>query len=283
MNKELGIIKKLDIRQVWKNETNDFTPWLVEEENIERLSQAIGIELEVENTEVPVGPYYAYILARNTMTEQYVVIENYLDKINHDHLGKAITYAAVLDAKAVVWIAREFTEEHKKAIDWLNNNSTEDISYFGVVLELWQIDDSKPAVQFNVISSSSQTFKKSTITKSKKDLSEVKLLQLDFWTDFRNKLAGTKMIPSVGSPGARYWYNVPLGRSGIHLSNFTNTFDNVIGIRVYMSHRYNAKVALQQLLEQQDDIEKEIREKLLWDPNPTALDKTIVLRKKANI
>src|SRR3989339_515114 len=123
MEQELGNLKKINIRKYFPSESSDFTPWLASEENIAKLGSSIGIELEVENTEVSVGPYSADILAKDIGTGKYVVIENQLEKTNHDHLGKAITYASVLDASAIIWIANEFTEEHKKALDWLNDHT----------------------------------------------------------------------------------------------------------------------------------------------------------------
>ena len=111
---ELGILKTVAPRQKWINEARDFTPWL--SNNIEELGSALGLELEVENIEVAVGPYSADILAKDTGTGQYVVIENQLEKTNHDHLGKSITYASVLDASTIIWVATDFTPEHKKLL-----------------------------------------------------------------------------------------------------------------------------------------------------------------------
>ncbi len=89
MTRELGIMRQVDVREQWPNEARDFTPWLAEEDNIALLGDALGIELAVEDTEVFVGPYSADILARDTASGNYIVIENQLGKTNHDHLGKA--------------------------------------------------------------------------------------------------------------------------------------------------------------------------------------------------
>src|SRR5690554_541925 len=151
---DFGILKTLPPRLKWNNEARDFTPWL--SNNISELNKALGLELEVENTEVAVGPYSADILAKDTGTGQYVVIENQLEKTNHDHLGKAITYASVLDASTIIWIATDFTEEHKKALDWLNDHTSDQISIFGVQVELWQIDNSNAALRFNIVSKPNQ-------------------------------------------------------------------------------------------------------------------------------
>jgi hypothetical protein len=138
----LGKIQVVPLRSIWKNEAQDFTPWLAD--NIDDLGEALGLELEYEDKEVSVGPYSADILAKDAGTGKYVVIENQLEKTNHDHLGKCITYSAVLDASAVIWIASDFTEEHKKALDWLNDHTSEEIAFYGVKLELQQISF-KPA------------------------------------------------------------------------------------------------------------------------------------------
>ncbi|MHC2464878.1 hypothetical protein [Bradyrhizobium embrapense] len=124
---------------------------VAQEENIAKLSNEIGLELQVDRIEVPVGPYWAYILAKQSRGG-YVVIENQFGKTDHDHLGKIITYAATLGATAIVWIAERFTDEHKKAIEWLNEHTSVDLSMYAVEIELWQIDGSKPAVRFNVLS-----------------------------------------------------------------------------------------------------------------------------------
>jgi hypothetical protein len=105
----LGVLKNLKLRSVWGNEEHDFTPWLAKEDNMAELSSAIGLELQVERTEVSVGPYYADILAKDAGAG-YVVIENQFGKTNHDHLGKLITYGATLGVSAVVWVAEEFTD-----------------------------------------------------------------------------------------------------------------------------------------------------------------------------
>lgn len=279
MTDALGDLKLLDVREIWPNEAEDFTPWLAREENIALLGLALGLELEVENTEVAAGSFSADILARDTGSGAYVVIENQLGRTNHDHLGKAITYAAVLGAKTVVWVAPQFTDEHKKALDWLNDNSSDEISFFGVQPELWKIDESKPAIRFNILSRPTKV----AIRKPGTELTEVRKLQLEWWTTFRDALQNSKEVPSVQSPRAQYWYNVALGRSGIHLSNIANTFDHKIGVRVYLRNKYNADLALAQLQESKEEIEREIGAPLLWNPNPDTMDKIIGVYRDADI
>lgn len=278
MKQDLGEIKKVKVRKHWPNEQSDFTPWLAEEEHIKKLGDAIGLELEVENIEVAVGPYSADILAKDVGTGSYVVIENQFGKTNHDHLGKLITYGSVLDASAIVWLAEEFTEQHHRALDWLNDHTEDELGFFGVVLELWQIDDSRPAIRFNVVSRPASAGSKAAITKASQGMSETKKLQLEFWTLFAKRLKERKVVSSTQTPSPRYWFNVSLGHSGFSLSNIANTFDNRIGIRLYMRSNV-AEQALVQLEQQRAEIEEEIGEKLSWNPNPKNRDKIIALHR----
>jgi len=282
MPDKLGALASVEVRSFWSNEASDFTPWLAHEENLALLGKAVGLELEVEHTEVAVGPYAADIVARDSATGSYVVIENQLAKTDHDHLGKALTYAAVLGAKTVVWLAVDFTDEHRKALNWLNDNSSEDIAFYGVQLELWSIDGSAPAVRFNVVSRPTELARQVISSKSG-ELSENRKLQLEWWTAFRDALLAQKVVPSAQSPRPQYWYNVALGRTGIHLSATANTFDKRIGVRVYMMSKYGGGSALQQLLEARDAIEKEIGAPLVWDPNPEATDKVIAVYRDADL
>lgn len=272
---ELGILKTVTPRQKWNNEARDFTPWLAN--NISELNKALGLELEVENTEVSVGPYSADILAKDTGTDNYVVIENQLEKTNHDHLGKAITYASVLDASMIIWIATEFTEEHKKSLDWLNDHTNDEISFYGVQLELWQIDESKAALRFNVISKPNQAVRQAARSKANEDLSDKRKFQFDFWSKFKEKLAKTKKIPSLQTPRPQYWFDVTLGKSYIHISNTCNTDDNTVGVRNYIGNKI-ADTMLPFLESKKDEIESSIGQKLIWNPNPDNRDKVIILQ-----
>lgn len=278
----LGSMRKVNVRKVWPNEQHDFTPWLSQEENIAKLADALGLELEVENTEVAVGPYSADILAKDLGNDRYVVIENQFGKTNHDHLGKLITYSSVLDASAIVWLTEEFTEEHQKALDWLNDHTTDEISFYGVVLELLQIDESRPAVRFNVVSRPTEIVRQAAVAKASDKLTDTRKLQLEFWTAFRERLVAAKVVSSTHTPRPQYWYDVALGRAGIFLSNTANTYENRIGLRVYLSNKV-ADMALAQLLPQREAIEAEITEKLAWNPTPEKRDKIIALYRDATL
>ena len=118
---KLSKIEKISLRECWQNEASDFTPWLASEDNITLLADALGMnELEVKGQEEHVGPFRADILCVDPGTDKYVLIENQLEKTDHNHLGQILTYAAGLDAVTIIWVAERFTEEHRATIDWLN-------------------------------------------------------------------------------------------------------------------------------------------------------------------
>lgn len=146
----LGKIKNVQLKDIWNNDLSDFTTWL--SENLEKIESSVGLDLEYRAKDISVGTFSVDILARDVATDKYVIIVNQFEETNYDHLGKFITYASVLDASSVIWIASDFNEEHKKALDWLNDNISNKINFYGIKVELFQIDDSKPAVSFNVIS-----------------------------------------------------------------------------------------------------------------------------------
>ena len=102
MKKDLARLQRVDLRDFWRDEAREFTPWLAQAVNLQLLSDAIGIELELVATESSVGPFKADIIAQESGTDDKIVIENQLERTDHDHLGKLITYASGHDAKAVV-------------------------------------------------------------------------------------------------------------------------------------------------------------------------------------
>ena len=170
------------------------------------------------------------------------------------------------------------TEEHKKALDWLNDHTTDEIAFYGVKIELIQIDNSNPAIQFNVKSSPNEVVRQATKRKEQGELSEAKKLQLDFWTEFKEKLRETGKIGSLQTPRPQYWFDVALGKSGINLSNTFNTWENIIGVRVYISNKV-ADEWLPYFENHKEEIETKIGSKLEWNPNPDNKDKVIVLTK----
>lgn len=146
---DLGTIERVSLRTVWPHEEHNFSRWLAE--NLDKLGEALGLDLEFREREAPVGPFSLDVLAHDRGSDRPVIIENQLEATNHTHLGQLLTYAAGYDPYAVVWLTREFQDEHRQALDWLNQRTGEDTAFFGVVVEAWKIDNSRPAPHFRLV------------------------------------------------------------------------------------------------------------------------------------
>ena len=149
---ELGTLERIDARKVWTHEAHDFTPWL--KEHIDLLGEALGLDLDLVESEVAVGPFAADLVAKDVSHDRWVVIENQLEATDHSHLGQLLTYGAGLDNEAAVfvWISPDFRDEHRAALDWLNEHSDEESLFFGVVIELLKVDCSLPEPNFRLVS-----------------------------------------------------------------------------------------------------------------------------------
>lgn len=146
---EFGEITNVPMNAIWEHEERHFTPWLAQ--NISKLGDALGgMQLEVEQTEVYAGNFQLDIKARDVATNKTVVIENQIYKTDHKHLGQLITYASFFKAEIIIWISQEITEEHRSAIDWLNNSTHENIQFYAVEANIIKIDDSRPALNFKL-------------------------------------------------------------------------------------------------------------------------------------
>jgi hypothetical protein len=275
----LGRLISVDPRSYWENEASHFTPWLANEDNLALLGDTIGIELELESVEKDVGPYRADIVCRDTATDTLVLVENQLERTDHKHLGQVLMYGAGLNAVTIVWIADQFTDEHRATLDWLNEITDEDINFFGLEIELWKIGDSPLAPKFNVVSMPNDWIKfGSSGHAAKKEITPTKQLQLEYWGAFRDYITTNSTIIKPRKPLPQHWYNFAIGRSKFRLQTFANTVQNRIGVELVMTGPY-AKPHYYLLEEQKDEIEAELGFPLMWRELPTKIASRLTLRK----
>jgi hypothetical protein len=274
MEKILGRLEKVDLRDFWLSEAGDFTPWLAEDANIALLGDAIGLELEVEAQEKNVGPFRADILCKDVSTDHWVLIENQLERTDHAHLGQLITYGAGLNAVTIVWISAKFTEEHRAALDWLNEITDERFNFFGLEVELWQIGDSLAAPKFNIVSKPNEwtrTVSGAAKSAQQGELSKGKQLQLEFWEGFREHLGSLDPPLVATKPLPQTWMTIQLGRSGTklvaiasHYNNEKQTYDiGELRAQVELIGQ-NAQAFYALLLRDKESIELDFGEALHW-------------------
>lgn len=259
---ELGTLHKVkDLRSVWKNEAYDFTTWLAKEKNLAILSEEIGIDMEVIDTEVPTGSFSADILAVESGSDNKIVIENQLEKTDHDHLGKIITYASGHDAKVIIWIVKEVREEHRQAVDWLNDHTDSEINIFLCRIELWKIDNSKVAPKFQIISSPnnwSKTFKRST----NNEYSATQMLQYSYWEQLSYEIDENYPELKSHNPYPQNYYNLYLEKHLAHISLIVNTVKRSLTTQIWIDDNNDL---FDFLYEFKDEIENEIGHGLTWE------------------
>ena len=282
---KLGRFERVDLRDIWETEDRDFTPWLAQDQHMEILSDAIGMELEVEAQEKEVGPFRADILCRNTADDSWVLIENQIEKTDHRHLGQLMTYAAGLQAVTIVWVAAKFTEEHRASLDWLNKITGDGFHFFGLEVELWRIDDSIPAPKFNIVSKPnnwSKSISSAAQRLSEQPMTDTKIMQLQYWRDLSAYLGETSSNLRPQEPRAQHWYNFSIGRSGVKMTALLNTKENRIGAEICMFAEDSSKAFFHLLQNDKDQIEAEVGEPMIWKELPDKIASRIVLYRQCD-
>lgn len=259
MANKLGQLIKVELRDVWKHEASNFTRWLAEEENIALLSEAIEIEIENVKENAKAGRYNVDILAQETTTEKKIIIENQLEMTDHKHLGQLITYASGHEAEIIIWIVDDYREEHKQAVDWLNNSIGGKVNFFLIQVEVWQIGKSPKAPKFNIISEPNNW---KNVLKVPSDFSDLKLMQQDFWEKFKDYTMKANSPLRLGRKARpQHWYNISYGTSQAHISLSVNSKYKYIGVEIYLPH---SKKLYEHYYKNKRKIEKELGFKLDW-------------------
>ena len=258
---KLGKLEEVDIRELWKHEQYDFSEWLSKNENIELLNNEIGLTLTDIQKEVFVGTYRCDLVAKDEATGIKVIIENHLEATNHDHLGKLITYASGLDANVVIWIVKEAREEHRSAIEWLNNKTTNELSFFLMEIRAYKIGDSLPAPKFVVVEKPNDFVKIVNTGVDSGELSKAQAERLIFWNRFNEVLILRNKPFNVRKATTDHWYSVALGTSEAHIEVTLVNKTNSIGIEVYIRENKNL---FDKLFTVSEEIENELGFSVDW-------------------
>jgi len=274
--RNLGQLEAVNLRQVWTNEATGFTPWLAEEANLKLLGDAIGADLVLEKQEQNVGPFRADILCKDMASEQWVLIENQIERTDHVHLGQIITYAAGLHAVTIVWVASRFTDEHRAALDWLNEITEDRISFFGLEVELWRIGDSLPAPKFNMVSKPNEFVKGVTAARNQPSKGNEKYIP--YWQAFKECAEEHSKVLRPMKPLPQYWTNISIGRTGFLLRAMAGMRDRYIMVDLVMLTDPD-KEQIRALQVHRDRIDGKIPG-LIWNEKPGKKESAIEIRKQ---
>lgn len=204
----IGRIQRVGLREVWSHEALDFTTWL--EENVDVLAEATGLRLSGVEREQSAGSFSVDLIAEDE-DGRAVVIENQLEKSDHDHLGKLLTYLVAIEARGAVWIVADPRPEHVGVIAWLNESSSAD--FYLLKLEAIRIGDSEPAPLLTQIVGPSEETRK--VGQTKKEMAERERMRYRFFEGLLDHAKSKTQLHANISPGTRGSVTAGAGIAGV--------------------------------------------------------------------
>ena len=263
---EFGKLTKLNPKDIWLREAGEFTPWLAE--SIDALGEVLGMELELIKREAATGDFSLDLLAKDLGTDHTVIIENQLTQTDHDHLGKLLTYASGFNAAVVVWVAEKIRDEHKQALEWLNQRTDEDTLFFGVAIEVIQIDDSRPAYIFKPIVAPSE-WQKSRKRQASASTTARGEAYRKYFQELIDELREEHQFTNakVGQP--TNWYAFSSGVTGVTLSAVFGQGNKVrTEFNIDFGEGEKNRALFDWLHNHKDEIQapEEFKKELTWDP-----------------
>ncbi len=247
------------LRELWRHEARDFSSWL--SENLDYLEETIGINLSLVEQESAAGDFSVDIVAEDA-NGNLVIIENQLEKTDHDHLGKLITYMSNLDAKTAIWITSKPRPEHERAVQWLNETLPADTSLYLIRLEAYRIGESPPAPMLTVVAGPSEESRK--IGSRRKDLAERNILRREFWQGLIERLQGRTRLHANLSPSTRNWLGTGAGKAGLRYNYVILEDGWRVELYINTRTRETNKRYFDRLHEHKEEIERSFGEPLRW-------------------
>jgi len=255
----IGKIDRVPLRDVWKHEAMDFTRWL--EDNIEVLNDILDVNLTTAEREKDAGDFSVDLVAEDDKGNQ-VVIENQLEKSNHEHLGKLITYLTAVGARTAIWIVSDPRPEHINAVSWLNESRA--ASFYLLKVEAIRIGDSEPAPLLTLIVGPSKEVRE--VGETKKELAERYEIRHEFWTGLLDHAKTKTKLHAGHSPGEYNWMGTGAGTSG--LAYVYALTKHAATVELYIDRGKEAeaenKTIFDQLLAAKEEIERVFGEPLEW-------------------
>lgn len=266
---ELGKLAYVDPRKVWRHEAHDFTPWLLD--NADALADVLGIDLELTSHEHPVGGFALDLIGRDLTNDCVLIVENQLTGTDHAHLGQILTYAAGTDAATIVWVSRSLRDEHRQALDWLNNLAGDRARFFGIELQVARIGNSPYAPLFRLRAQPNDWHAQlSALAKSSTQSSLKGQLYRDFWSRFLERVH--KERPSwtrARIPQNANWITMPAPVKGAVIGvNFTQNQQIRTELYIDSGEAATNDAIFAALHGHKDEIEAQYGAELSWEPLP---------------
>lgn len=265
MKNNLGVLEIVPLRKIWAKEP-EFSAWLAEPDNIKQLGNELGLDMLCEETEAGVGDFSADILAQEDGGTRKIIIENQYGETDHKHLGQIITYASGRKAEVLIWVVEKARDEHRAAVQWLNENTASEIGVFLVQISVYRIGDSNPAPKFTVLEAPNNWLKTTRRTSSG-TVSESGQKRIDWWNSFMDyamKRDSFSKLFKRKKGSADNWLVLPLGSAKYHISLTAKT-NRLLGAEVYIP---DDKELYHQFFAHKDAIEKELGFQMDWQLLP---------------
>ena len=275
----LGTLKEItDLRSIWPHEALNFTPWVAE--NVDLLADAVGLDITVDETESSVGDFNVDIYASETGTDRKIIIENQLEDTDHDHLGKLITYASGKGADVVIWVVKHAREEHKAAVEWLNNHTDDKIGFFLCEIKLFQIGDSQIAPSFTVVERPNDWTKEIRKTASANSTQQQRLEYWQAFNDYAFSDANFSRIFNKRKPTTDHWMDFSIGSSACHIAVSQIQKRKAVDVELYIN---DDKELFKSLFAHKDEIEKNMEMELEWKELPERKASRILIEKTVDL
>lgn len=275
----LGTLKEItDLRSIWPHEALNFTPWVAE--NVDLLVDAVGLDITVDETESSVGDFNVDIYASETGTDRKIIIENQLEDTDHDHLGKLITYASGKGADVVIWVVKHAREEHKAAVEWLNNHTDDKIGFFLCEIKLFQIGDSQIAPAFTVVERPNDWTKEIRKTASANSTQQQRLEYWQAFNDYAFSDANFSRIFNKRKPTTDHWMDFSIGSSACHIAVSQIQKRKAVDVELYIN---DDKELFKSLFAHKDEIEKNMEMELEWKELPERKASRILIEKTVDL
>ena len=275
----LGTLKEItDLRSIWPHEALNFTPWVAE--NVDLLADAVGLDITVDETESSVGDFNVDIYASETGTDRKIIIENQLEDTDHDHLGKLITYASGKGADVVIWVVKHAREEHKAAVEWLNNHTDDKIGFFLCEIKLFQIGDSQIAPAFTVVERPNDWTKEIRKTASANSTQQQRLEYWQAFNDYAFSDANFSRIFNKRKPTTDHWMDFSIGSSACHIAVSQIQKRKAVDVELYIN---DDKELFKSLFAHKDEIEKNMEMELEWKELPEGKASRILIEKTVDL